>query len=157
MKKVLFIALAIILALSSAGFAANLNAKTGDSARLGVGFWGGIPTLRYNFSNSTQGQLGLSYLSGGGASVTQILLGADTDVARISGTAVNLGGAFYLTSAGGGSAWTAALTCGVDAMIAPSVVLELKVYPISLSGASGGGSTTVGILGFTTVGAHIYL
>ena len=157
MKKVFLIALAIVLALSSTGFAAVLNAKAGDSGKLGVGFWGGIPTLRYNFSNSTQGQLGLSFTSGGGASSTTLLLGADTNVAKISGNAVNLGGAFYLTSAAGGSAWTAALTCGVDAMIAPSVVLELKVYPISLSGASGGGSTTVGILSFTTVGAHLYL
>ena len=158
MKKVLFLFLAIMIALSSAGFAAVLTSKVaGDSGKMGAGFWGGIPTLRYNFSNSTQGQLGLSFSSGGGTSITTLLLGADTDVAKISGTAVNMGGAFYLTSAAGGSSWTAALTCGVDAMIAPSVVLELKVYPITLSGASGGGSTTVGILSTATVGAHIYL
>ena len=158
MKKVLLMTLAIVLALSSAGFSAVLTSKTaGDSGKMGVGFWGGTPTLRYNFSNSTQGQLGLSYSSFGGASFTTILLGADTDVAKISGTAVNLGGVFSLTSAAGGSSWTAGLTCGVDATIAPSVVLELKVYPLTLSGASGGGSTTVGILSTATVGAHIYL
>ena len=157
MKKVLFMALAIILALSSAGFAANLTDKAGDSGKMGLGFWGGIPSLRYNFSDHSSGQLGFSYTSGGGTSVTNLLLGGSVDVMKISGQEVNMGCDFYLTSTAGTSTFSASLTTGVDVKIAPSIVLELKVYPVSIWGATAGGTTSLGIFDFTTVGAHIYL
>ena len=160
MKRILFVSLSIIIALSSAGFAANPGsaaAAAGDSGKLGVGFWATTPTLRYNFSDHSSGQLGFQYASGGGTNGTNILFGGDVDVMKISGHEVNMGCDFYLTSAAGVSTFSASLTTGVDVKIAPSIVLELKVYPISLWTASGGGSTSLGILDFTTVGAHIYL
>jgi len=151
MKRVLFVSLAIIIALSSAGFAAN-----GDSGKLGIGFWSTTPTLRYNFSDHSSGQLGFQHTSGGGTSTTTLLFGGAVDVMKISGHEVNMGCDFYLTSTGGASAFSASLTTGVDVKIAPSIVLELKIYPISIWNTAGGGSSTVGILDFTTVGAHIY-
>ncbi|MCX5749267.1 MAG: hypothetical protein NTZ10_03370 [Candidatus Saganbacteria bacterium] len=142
--------------LSAISFADGTTpAKTGDSGKLGVGFYGGTPTLRYNFSNDARGQLGVGFASAAGTSVFTLLLAGDVDVTKISGNEVNIGGIFNLTSATGGSTWTAAFTCGVDTKINQSLVLELKVWPVSVTSLAN--TTTFSIFNTATIGAHLYL
>ena len=126
-----------------------------DAGKWGLGLSGGLPSVRYNFSDDARGYGGLSFSSAAGASTITLMLAGDADLTRISGNEVNMGGAFYLNSTAGASTWTGAITCGVDAKINPGLVVEFKVWPISITSAAG--TTTFSILGAGTVGAHIYL
>jgi len=163
MKKTLLFALAMVFALTAVSSAAILKAPkdvaksaaiSGDSGKMGVGFSGGTPTLRYNFSDDSSGQLGIGFTSSAGSSVFSLLLAGDKDVMVISGNTVNMGGVFTTTS-GAGSSWTAAFTCGVETKLNQSLVLELKVWPISYT--SIGNTSIFSLLNTATVGAHIYL
>lgn len=126
-----------------------------DAGKWGLGLTGGMPSARYNFSDDARGYGGLSFSSAAGASTFTLMLAGDADLTRISGNEVNMGGAFYLSSTAGASTWIGAITCGVDAKINPGLVVEFKVWPISITSAAG--TTTFSILGTGTVGAHIYL
>ena len=128
---------------------------SGDAGKWGLGLSGGMPSARYNFSDDARGYGGISFASAAGASTFNLMLAGDADLTRISGNEVNMGGAFYLNSTAGATTWTGAITCGVDAKLNPGLVVEFKVWPISITSAAG--TTTFSILGVGTVGAHIYL
>ncbi|GEM_PF-4860612 len=128
---------------------------SGDAGKWGLGLTGGMPSARYNFSDDARGYGGISFSSAAGASTFNLMLAGDADLTRISGNEVNMGGAFYLNSTAGATTWTGAITCGVDAKLNPGLVVEFKVWPISITSAAG--TTTFSILGAGTVGAHIYL
>ena len=176
MKRVLFISLAIIIMFSSASFAAKLGVS-GDGGRFGVGMFGMVPTIRYNFTDSFSGQLGVNLLnsSAAGSNAQLQFLGVGQfDLYKAGANTVNMGFLVnYLTNFAtipSASIMTLGLTWGVETKLNQSLVVGIVVVPISYTTTNGllaNNPSQLGILSmpsglFTpgagaTITAHYYL
>ena len=147
MKKIglAILIFSLIITLPAVAFAA---AKAGT---LGVGmYFGGLPTLKYNFTKEFAGEagIGLSSTSGGGTSQTTFTLLARGDYIVISKENLNgyAGGALtymsYPVGAGTASSFTLQGQIGVEGYILPSLSLSIDLVPLSFTSTSVGGTTT---------------
>ena len=164
MKKILGVALVMALLLTSAGFAAAPAAV--EAGKIGWGMFGGTPTMRYNFSNSMSGQLGLNYstCSAAGATGSLSILGSMAwDIMKIGANTATSGVMLNYSSNAGNTPnnniTTVSWILGVETNLNSSLVVGFTVRPISYMSAAFGGATTtyMDFLNAAYVSAHIFL
>lgn len=154
MKKAFAMAVVMALVIASAGLAApaaSTASAAGDANKVSWGFVAGTPTVQYNFTKDFSGQAGFIYTSGGGATNTAFLVEGSYSLMKAGSNDITLGG-MYQAPASGIS--VISFTCGAKTYLNSNLELQLLLFPISITSAGGGSTTTIG---GATIGAHLYL
>lgn len=119
---------------------------------LAIGAALGFPTIKYSFNKEFDGQVGVMYASGGGASSTAVLLKVDYNLQKMGSVKPNIG-AFYATNGAAAATTAMGITYGLGAMVVPNLMLGIDFA--LLNSLTAGGASTTGILGPGLVGAGI--
>jgi len=138
MKKIILLAMALMLAITPALAA----------GKLAIGTSMGYPTLKLNLNKNIDGSLGAMYASGA-ASSTALLVKVDYNLASVGKVQPNLG--LYYTTNGAAAARTVlGLTYGLLTKVQPNLAFGLDF--ILVSQLTFAGATTTGLLGAGFVG-----
>lgn len=133
--------------------------SSGYSENLGFGFYGTVPSVKYNFTGDFSGQagLGISKVAPSGLSnnSTTFLVQAETIFMRIGDVNLKYGGFVSMLHDSSSSAVLAG-TLGVEKRFSPNLNLSFDIIPVSMSSGGSSSSTVFGLLSGTVISAHFY-
>lgn len=160
--------LAALILISSAAFAeleifdpASFE-SSGNDRTVGYGFYGTVPSIRYNFTKDLSGQFGASASQTSAAGQTSrnfiVLMQGAGIFKRLGDANLKYGGFLTFDNGNSSSGWTVAGTVGFEKELAVNMTIAIDVIPVSFSSVSAGGSssTTLGLMSGTVISAHFY-
>jgi len=130
--------------------------------RMGFGFYGTVPSVKYSFTKDISGQIGASVSQTSAAGQTSssfiVLMQGANIFKRLGDANLKYGGFMSINNGTSSTGWTVAGTIGFEKDLAVNLTMSLDVIPVSLSSTTAGGSssTTIGLLSGTVISAHFY-
>ncbi len=117
-------------------------------SNIGFGFYGGMPTVKYEFNSDINGQAGICYSSNAATSGFSALLSGTYKAYKLGANELRAGATLTLVQ----SNWTIDIITGIETNISSSVVLGLYVKPLTI-----GSGSILNLLNGAVIAAHLYI